>query len=136
MKKFLKSQFPVFSIIAFALVLVSFINYQKPVWEVPAEYKSMKNPVKKTTEVMAEGKTLYDLHCASCHGPKGKGDGKKSEHLAKSPANLSLDEIQRESEGEYFYKIKIGRNGLHSYKSKLDDQETWTVIHYMHTFKQ
>lgn len=135
MKKFLGFQLVVLAVIAFPLISFSLINFQPSTWEVPAEYKAMKNPVKKTPEVMEEGKELYGLHCASCHGPNGKGDGKKSEHLAKTPANLSLEEVQKEAEGEYFYKIKVGRNGLHSYKNKLGDQEIWTIIHHMHTFK-
>lgn len=135
MKKFLEFQLGVLVVTALVFSSFTVINYQQPAWEVPAEYKNLKNPVKKTDNVLAEGKTLYDLHCASCHGAKGKGDGKKSEHLAKSPADLSLKVYQGGLEGEYFYKIKVGRNGLHSFKNKMDDTEIWSMMHYMHSFK-
>lgn len=135
MKRSIKIQV-VLIMFAFTVFSLSFINYQQPTWNVPAEYKAMKNPVKKTDETISEGKKIYDLHCASCHGATGKGDGKKSEHLSKSPVDLSLDQYQKEEEGVFFYKVKIGRNGLHSYKNKLDDEEIWTILHYMHTFKK
>jgi mono/diheme cytochrome c family protein len=135
MKNFIKIQLMLVAFIVSGMSL-AFINYDQPPWEVPAEYKAMKNPVKKTNETIAEGKKLYDLNCASCHGATGKGDGKKSEHLAKLPADLSLENIQQDGDGNYFYMVKIGRSGLHSYKNKLDDQEIWTILHFVHTFKK
>jgi mono/diheme cytochrome c family protein len=135
MKNFFKLQLMLVGILASGISF-AFINYDQPSWEVPAEYKAMKNPVKKTAETVAEGKKLYDQSCASCHGSTGKGDGIKSERLAKMPADLSLDNIQQDGEGSYFYKVKIGRNGLHSFKNKLDDEDIWTILHFVHTFKK
>jgi len=37
-----------------------------------------------------DGATLYNHHCAVCHGPVGHGDGKLAPLLAKRPANLDL----------------------------------------------
>ena len=135
MKNFFKLQLMLAAILVSGMSL-AFINYDQPSWDVPAEYKAMKNPVKKTNETVAEGKKLYDLSCASCHGATGKGDGKKSEHLAKMPADLSLDQIQQDGEGSYFYKVKIGRQGLHSFKNKLEDEDIWTILHFVHTFQK
>ena len=35
------------------------------------------------------GKRKYDASCASCHGPKGMGDGRTRPYLTKSPTNLT-----------------------------------------------
>ena len=35
------------------------------------------------------GKREYDANCASCHGPKGMGDGPTRPYLTKSPTNLT-----------------------------------------------
>ena len=35
-----------------------------------------------------DGKALFMMHCAACHGPSGLGDGAISRELAKPPANL------------------------------------------------
>ena len=104
-------------------------------WEVPAEYVNMKNPVKKSDETLSLGKSMYNRHCAGCHGTKGRGDGDKLKNLVSIvPANLSLDDVSRETDGEHFYRIKIGRDNLHCFKGKLDDEAIWSIVHYMKTF--
>ena len=44
-------------------------------WPVPAEFKSMKNPVAVSDASIKAGQTLYNKNCASCHGKTGLGDG-------------------------------------------------------------
>lgn len=122
--------------ILFVLFLAGFVIQPKP-WNVPAEYKAMKNPLKKTEKVMSEGKTMYDKVCAGCHGLTGKGDGEKVKNLVNVvPANLRLDEFQHETDGEHFYKIKFGRDNIHSFRGKLDDESIWAIVHYMKTFSK
>lgn len=56
------------------------------------------------------GAVLYRLHCASCHGERGLGDGPVAEHLATRPPDLTriaarrggrfaADEIERLIDG-------------------------------------
>ena len=40
-----------------------------------AEAQKLKNPEASNAESVESGKKLYARHCASCHGPNGKGDG-------------------------------------------------------------
>jgi mono/diheme cytochrome c family protein len=134
MKNFFKSLAFSTTLVLGVLIINAFVGFQQPTsWEVPDDYKAMKNPIKKTDKVMAEGKTLFGTYCADCHGINGKGDGKKSEHLSKVPANLSLSENQNESDGSHFFKIKIGRKGLHSFQTKLKDDEIWEIVYHLHT---
>jgi mono/diheme cytochrome c family protein len=37
----------------------------------------------------ARGQQLYAVHCASCHGPRGEGDGPGASGLLPAPANLA-----------------------------------------------
>jgi mono/diheme cytochrome c family protein len=105
-------------------------------WGVPAEYKTKKNPLAKTDANLSLGKQSYNKYCAGCHGLSGKGDGEKSKSLANvKPENLTLDNIKKESDGEHFFKIKYGRDNLHSFKGKMDDEAIWATVHYMNTFK-
>lgn len=132
MKKLLIS----FAVIISAIILCSFLMQQPSKdWGVPAEYKTKSNPLKKTDTNLTLGKQTYIKHCASCHGLTGKGDGEKSKNLANvKPVNLALDKIKTESDGEHFYKIKFGRDYLHSFKGKIDDEATWAIVLYMNTF--
>jgi mono/diheme cytochrome c family protein len=40
-------------------------------------------------EVIAGGRLLYHKFCASCHGPRGMGDGTLSRSVHPEPANLT-----------------------------------------------
>ncbi|MBX3728948.1 MAG: cytochrome c [Candidatus Sumerlaeia bacterium] len=41
-----------------------------------------------TPELLALGRQIYGLNCASCHGPDGRGDGEKGTSLNPKPRNL------------------------------------------------
>jgi mono/diheme cytochrome c family protein len=117
-------------------ILCSFVLQQKP-WDVPAEFKTKKNPIAKTEKALAEGKAKYNQVCAGCHGLSGKGDGEKIKKLANiKPVSLTDERIVKESDGEHFYKIKYGRNQNHSFAGKIDDETIWEIVHYTRTFAQ
>ena len=40
-------------------------------------------------EVIAGGEIEYQRHCASCHGPDGKGNGVLATQLRTQPADLT-----------------------------------------------
>jgi mono/diheme cytochrome c family protein len=47
----------------------------------------------------AEGRNLYDEHCAVCHGANGKGDGPLGAELKIRPADLT--EISKRRAGKF-----------------------------------
>ncbi|NJO68972.1 MAG: c-type cytochrome [Bacteroidetes bacterium] len=115
---------------------MSFINFQPKPWEVPANYKTMKNPVKSTPESIASGKALYNQHCASCHGKKGLGDGPKARTLDTPSGDMSGTAYQGQTDGEHFYKTKFGRGDMPKYDKKISDEDMWSMVNYMRTFKK
>jgi high-affinity iron transporter len=42
----------------------------------------------RQTPDLARGQSLFLLHCASCHGPRGEGDGPQAAQLRPPPADL------------------------------------------------
>ena len=40
-------------------------------------------------EVLESGAETYAFHCASCHGPKGRGDGPVASSLRRRPSDLA-----------------------------------------------
>jgi mono/diheme cytochrome c family protein len=120
------------------LFLVSFAlqqNQPKP-WTVPAESKNKANPLKGDKDATSEGKTLYVKHCQSCHGKTGLGDGPKAKLLDTYSGDFSASAFQSQTDGEHFYKTKEGRDDMPAYKGKLSDDEIWSVVNYMRTFKK
>jgi mono/diheme cytochrome c family protein len=53
----------------------------------PAAAVDVGTLLKPTPELIAKGKTLYAVNCASCHGPEGFGDGPAAAALNPKPRN-------------------------------------------------
>jgi mono/diheme cytochrome c family protein len=126
------------------LITVAFLSnnayaQKKPgPWEVPAKYKTMKNPVKTTNaEATASGKALYAKHCKSCHGAKGLGDGPKAAGLKTFSGDFSGATFQSMTDGELFYKTSFGRDEMPAYDKKIaDEADRWALVNYMRTLKK
>ena len=59
-----------------AIMISGFSGFQeKKPWVVPDAAKSKKNPVASDATSINAGKALWAMHCKSCHGGKGMGDG-------------------------------------------------------------
>lgn len=138
MKRMLKFMTAAFSAFLAVIFLMSFIvAQQKPkAWDVPANYKSMKNPVKSSAQSIESGKALYNTNCASCHGKKGLGDGPKARTLEASSGDMSGTAYQSQTDGEHFYKTKFGRGEMPKYDKKISDDDIWAMVNYMRTFKK
>ena len=106
-------------------------------WKTPAADAGKKNPIKAgDATAISEGKALWGTNCKSCHGVKGLGDGPKAEKIDISCGDFSSKEFQSTTDGEMFYKTKIGRKPMPSYKEKLSDTEIWQLVVYMRTMKK
>ena len=110
---------------------------EKKPWPVPENYKKMKNPVTSDAESLATGKTLWAKHCQSCHGKTGMGDGSKAAQLKTEPGDFSKPDTQSQTDGALFYKSSEGRDDMPSFKKKIpDDDEMWSIVNYLRTFKK
>jgi mono/diheme cytochrome c family protein len=123
-----------FSGAAVLFLSASLVAQPKP-WVVPANFKSMANPVAKGEASNKAGKTLYDKNCASCHGKAGLGDGVKARALKTFPGDFSKAEYQDQTDGDHFYKTKTGRSEMPKYEGKIADNDIWNMVNYMRTFK-
>jgi mono/diheme cytochrome c family protein len=102
-------------------------------WDAPASSKKLKNPVKSSTENLAEGKSLYAKHCKSCHGTTGKGDGPKAANLDVSCKDFTKPEFAKQTDGEIYWKITNGRDPMPKFKSKMSTEDRWEVVNYIRT---
>ena len=98
-----------------------------------AEYQrakdSLMSPLKVTDAHMANGKKMYDIYCASCHGTKGDGQGPlvTNEKFLGIP-NYKDREI---TQGSIYHVIMHGRNLMGSHSSQLTQTERWQVVQYV-----
>jgi mono/diheme cytochrome c family protein len=79
---------------------------------------------------------LYNQHCKSCHGTKGKGDGPKSSQLDTECGDFTKATFQAQTDGAIFYKTSEGRKDMPSYKKKIPEaNDMWAVVNYVRTLK-
>lgn len=103
---------------------------------VPLEYRGSGNPYPQARMIIDAGGRLYELHCASCHGSKGSGDGEAGRDLTPPPAFLAYLIRRPEAVDEYLlWTISEGGTQFGSemptFKETLTDQEIWQIITYM-----
>ena len=85
------------------------------------------------------GKRIYTSNCASCHGPRGAGDGPLAAALNPRPPALADPVVMRAVTPEMMYqKIEIGVKGtaMPSFSGKLSPAERWNVVAYLTELRQ
>lgn len=96
------------------------------------EAQKLKNPEPNNDETRDAGKKLYARHCASCHGPGGKGDGGMA--LAGGTPSDLTDETwdYGSTDGEIFVSIRDGVSAdMLAYKEKLTEKQIWQVVSFI-----
>ncbi len=92
-----------------------------------------------SSEVLIDrGKTVYQTYCASCHGPKGLGDGPAGGGLSPPPRNLVEGDFKQGGSSIALYNTLMkGIEGTSmvsfSYLSQLD---RWTLVHYVRSISR
>lgn len=138
--KFIFLTYPLAAVFA-ALILMAFAGSQDKKygseWEIPAKYKTMKNPHADDASLERVGKMLYSKHCKSCHGAIGLGDGSKAASLGVAMHSFAEDKFQAQSDGVIYYQSFIGRNEMPNFEKKIiDDEDRWALVNYLRTLKK
>ncbi|MBI5853962.1 MAG: cytochrome c [Nitrospirae bacterium] len=88
-------------------------------------------------DVMA-GKTIYERHCARCHGAGGWGDGPFAQEESIPPANFHSPIIQSRSDEQMVTAIESGlaMSKMHGWRGRLNEQEMRDVVSYIRLLTQ
>jgi mono/diheme cytochrome c family protein len=100
-------------------------------WSAPADAKAVKNPVKG----VGGAKKAIEVNCAPCHGAAGKGDGPAAAALPVKPADWTSEKVQKQSDGELYWKISNGRGAMPPWKS-LPEKDRWEIVNYIRSLKK
>jgi mono/diheme cytochrome c family protein len=90
---------------------------------------SLKSPLEINKEHLDNGKKIYGIYCAICHGDKGDGKGM----LVERGKFLGVPAFKdREvTEGSIYHVIYYGRNMMGSHASQTTEEERWQVVQYV-----
>ena len=100
--------------------------------------RNLTNPVPAAPDSVAAGAALYTRHCATCHGPTGRGDGRLAAATAAygaRPSNLA-DATWRHggSDGEIFVAIRDGIGpdfAMDAYGGRLAEPDIWRLVNFL-----
>ncbi len=100
-------------------------------WVVPADRANRLSTFPFNDETRKSGEKIYTVNCMSCHGTPGESN---FIDLVPSPGDPATDKIQRNRDGEIFYKIFSGRGQMPSFRSVLATNDIWNVVSYIRSF--
>jgi len=112
-------------------------GYTYPIPNTPEGYilavTAITNPFTFTKEeVEGEGKKLFNIYCAICHGEKGDGQGTlPGTGKFPNPPSFYSEALLNKPEGQYYHSVMYGRNMMGSYALQLDHKERWMVLTYV-----
>ncbi|NJN43841.1 MAG: cytochrome c [Anaerolineae bacterium] len=101
---------------------------------IPEPYTGLTNPTPAGDESLTRGGDLYTLHCTSCHGDGGMGDGPAGQVL-DPPAAPIAHTSQMVGDDYLFWRISEGGvpfgTAMPAWKGTLSEDEIWDLIHYL-----
>ena len=100
-------------------------------WKVPADKAKALSPFIFTDETRKAGEVLYIDKCQACHGDPGSGNVLMT---IPAPTDLATEKMQRNTDGEMFYKISEGHTVMLSFKDILSATEIWKIVSYIRSF--
>ncbi len=88
---------------------------------------------KSSPALVEKGKADFAKYCASCHGPKGEGDGPAAKALRPPPRNLVTDPLKGGATVAGVHTtLETGVKGTAMVPFKhLPDEDRWALSYYV-----
>jgi len=96
-----------------------------------AKPENLHNPVAMTGASVKEGEMRYGYFCVMCHGAKADGNGTVGQSFSPLPTNLASPYVQKQKDGELFYKIYFGFRRHPALIYTVADNDRWLIINYI-----
>jgi mono/diheme cytochrome c family protein len=122
-----------FIVFAFFCTSIAFAQHEAPS-KAPKAAVKMKNPFPADQYSIERGKHSYQLDCVRCHGKGGNGDGTNSEKVNQVVSDLGSELIQKQTDGELFWKISEARRPMPL--TEITNDQRWDIVNYIRTFKE
>ena len=104
----------------------------------PSYLRTVRNPVARTSEVMASARAHFADHCASCHGNDGRGQTSIGRSLYPKAPDMTLPDTQDLVDGELFGIIENGirLTGMPAWGNGTPEsaKASWELVHLIRHF--
>jgi mono/diheme cytochrome c family protein len=88
-------------------------------------------PVPVTAELVARGRSQYQVFCAPCHGSTGRGDGMVVQRGFKKPSSYHVDRLRQMPIGYFYDVITIGFGAMADYSAQVPPPDRWAIAAYV-----
>jgi mono/diheme cytochrome c family protein len=103
----------------------------------PADAKSLVNPVKPTPESQAHAKKVYGYDCALCHGANGNGKGDVVADMKLTLKDYTDPAALKDlTDGELFYVIKNGKGQMPPEGDRAKPEDIWNMVILVRSFSK
>lgn len=105
---------------------------------VPSSARNQKNPFAATPEVLAEARSHFADHCATCHANNGSGNTEIGQNLYPKAPDMRLPVTQNLSDGEIYYTIHNGirLTGMPAWGTSVKDDDSWKLVLFIRHLPQ
>ena len=90
----------------------------------------LRNPIKPTAVSIENGKRLFQIYCALCHGPDAKGAGPVATKFVPPP-DLTLEIFRQRPDGFIYGTIRDGGALMPGQGGALSPRERWDIVNYL-----
>lgn len=90
----------------------------------------LRNPIAPTDASVEQGKQLFQIYCALCHGRDAKGDGPIATKFVPPP-NLTLEIFRQRTDGFLYATIRDGGALMPPQGEALSPRERWDIVNYL-----
>lgn len=101
--------------------------------EIVSREAQLLNPVAPTAESLAQGKKLFSINCAMCHGQASAERGPVGKKLSPPPPGLDRRMVRGLSNSDIFKTITFGFGRMPPFQDKLTPGERWNLVNFLHT---
>jgi len=103
--------------------------------EIVSQDSELKNPLPANPASLAQGKALFTINCAMCHGQTPAERGPVGKKLMPPAPGLEHDLVRERSDAHIFKAITFGFGRMPPFKDKLSPRERWALVNFLRSRK-
>jgi len=82
-------------------------------------------------DVLDRGEQRFNIYCAPCHGPTGKGDGMIVRRGFRQPPSYHIDRLQNAPIGHFYDVMTNGFGAMPDYRAQISPRDRWAIAAYV-----
>jgi mono/diheme cytochrome c family protein len=103
--------------------------------EIVSQGSELKKTIAQNPASLAQGKALFTINCAMCHGQTPAERGPVGKKLKPPPPGLDQDLVRERSDAHIFKAITFGFGRMPTFKDKLSPHERWDLVNFLRVRK-